>query len=278
VALTIPAGQSYYAANDISARLQGGVPIGNTLGDLTMRENRFAHPTDTFPFDVRRWGQLRLPTLRECSQPSWVVGQLPPGTPPNPATTDMWTADLAQRIEEDYLGSGARVSDDIMLTNVIGFDVKAWGQDSHNYVDLGYAGSGEFSGVGCKIASGCSIYLNGVYDVWSTHYEQNGINEDNDGVIDEGRDGLDTSVDATHPRPLYHTLTPANGHTAVDAHGSTFYVPGTIDGDGIVDNAAEHETSPPYPYQLRGIQVKMRVFESDSKQVREVTVVQEFLP
>ena len=37
-------------------------------------------------------------------------------------------------------------------------------------------------------------------------------------------------------------------------------------------------TSPPYPYPLRGIQVKIRVFEPDSRQVREVTVVQDFLP
>ena len=35
---------------------------------------------------------------------------------------------------------------------------------------------------------------------------------------------------------------------------------------------------PPYPYPLRGIQVKIRAFEPDSKQIREVTVVQDFLP
>jgi KaiC/GvpD/RAD55 family RecA-like ATPase len=40
----------------------------------------------------------------------------------------------------------------------------------------------------------------------------------------------------------------------------------------------ENETSPPYPVPLRGIQVKIRVFEPDSRQVREVTVVQDFLP
>jgi hypothetical protein len=49
-------------------------------------------------------------------------------------------------------------------------------------------------------------------------------------------------------------------------------------GNGVVDSAAELLTAPPYPYPLRGIQVKIRVFEPDSQQVREVTVVQDFLP
>ncbi len=53
-----------------------------------------------------------------------------------------------------------------------------------------------------------------------------------------------------------------------------------FDDNGIngVDDADELRTSPPYPVPLRGIQVKIRVFEPDSRQVREVTVVQDFLP
>ena len=35
---------------------------------------------------------------------------------------------------------------------------------------------------------------------------------------------------------------------------------------------------PPYPSALRGIQIKIRVFEPDSRQIREVTVIQDFLP
>jgi hypothetical protein len=48
--------------------------------------------------------------------------------------------------------------------------------------------------------------------------------------------------------------------------------------NGIVDDDTEKLTSPPYPHPLRGIQVKIRVFEPDSRQIREVTVVQDFLP
>ena len=42
----------FYANYDVSVRFQGGRLVANTLGDLTRREYRFAHPTDTFPYDV----------------------------------------------------------------------------------------------------------------------------------------------------------------------------------------------------------------------------------
>ena len=232
--LSVPAGESFYGTNDISVRLQGGTLIANNLGNLTMRENRFAHPADVFPFDVRRWGQLRLPTLQECSQPSWIVGQLPPAAPPNPATTDLWANDSTQRIGGDRLGSGTRISDDVMLTNVIGFDVKAWDPEQNNYMNLGH-------GVPPSSPRGLGHYgqlpLQGlgttarVYDTWSTTYY---------GLI--WNNGIDD------------------------------------DSNGIVDDDAEKGNPPPYPIPLRGIQVKIRVFEPDSRQIREVTVIQDFLP
>ena len=44
-----------------------------------------------------------------------------------------------------------------------------------------------------------------------------------------------------------------------------------------VDDPSELEAPPPYRYPLRGIQIKIRAFENDTKQVREVTIVNEFL-
>jgi hypothetical protein len=43
-------------------------------------------------------------------------------------------------------------------------------------------------------------------------------------------------------------------------------------------NVGEQETLAPYPLPLRGVQVKLRVYEPDTRQVREMTVVQDFLP
>ena len=84
--------------------------------------------------------------------------------------------------------------------------------------------------------------LASVYDTWSFHYEHDGIDQDGVGGTDQGTNGFDD------------------------------------DNNGVVDDPLEMETSPPYPEPLRGIQVKLRVFEPDSRQVREVTVKQDFLP
>ena len=46
---------------------------------------------------------------------------------------------------------------------------------------------------------------------------------------------------------------------------------------GVVDDANKKVVRPPYRTPLRGIQVKIRVYEPDSRQVREVTVTQSFL-
>ena len=56
------------------------------------------------------------------------------------------------------------------------------------------------------------------YDTWSFHFEQNGLDENGDGIADEGTDELDN------------------------------------DGANGTDDPGERETSPPYPVALRGIQ------------------------
>jgi hypothetical protein len=260
VTLTTPAGQSFYGANDVSVRMVGGNLIANTLGDLTIRENRFAHPTDAFPFDMRRWGQLRVPTLRECSDPTWTVGKLPPTSPPisNPATTDFWSSDTSQRLTDNYLGNGPRIAEDVILSNVIGFDVKVFDPDQNQYVDLGHAGAGRFaSSFTFAVGRDSNITTPSVFDTWSTHYETTGAISLT-GTPARGVNGFDDDTTPT-----------------VDENGDG---DPTNDGNGIVDDDVEKLTSPPYPIPLRGVQVKIRVFEPDSRQIREVTVLQDFLP
>ena len=46
---------------------------------------------------------------------------------------------------------------------------------------------------------------------------------------------------------------------------------------GGVDDLSEVEGPTPYPVPLKGIQVKIRVFEPDSRQIREVTITEDFL-
>ena len=251
----------FYASNngnDISVHRDlnagGGLAntvTANTLADLTRRECRFAHNAATFPYTCD-WGQLGLPTLAECSTTGWTVGVAP--TKPTAKTTiDFWSGGTSTSSSdsnpwaETYFGTGNRLSDDIILTNVIGFDVKAWDPKANSghgdYVDLGYnttltgTNATNFSGPGDdKSSLRASNNAARVYDTYSTSY-----------FDPQGSNGIDDN------------------------------------GDGVVDDDGEKSPTgtkllPPYWHPLRGIQVKIRVFEPDSKQIREVTVVQDFLP
>jgi type II secretory pathway pseudopilin PulG len=104
------------------------------------------------------------------------------------------------------------------------------------------------------------------YDTWSFHYETNGIDEDrvfddpnSPALIDEGTNGFDD-------------------YSWYDLNGDRVFQLGTeyVKMFGV-DDMGERETSPPYPVPLRGVQVKLRVYESDSRQMREVTVRQNFV-
>lgn len=270
---------NYYTNYDISAHLQSTVPIANTLGDLTRRECRFAHPGN-FPFDACEWlwtSQSRtmptLPTLRECSALGWIPAVV---APINIPTLDFWSNDTTKRLSDQaFAASNLRIADDVILTNVIGFDVKAWDPNYFNlvtnvqgaYVDLGYDDVNYAPNIADRLShrghlkSRLAAIDNTrprVYDTYSLSYES-----ENTVVAGEAGRAMNGFDDPE-----------------IDASG------GTTAADGVVDNivyngaanAGENMTAPPYPIPLRGIQVKIRVFEPDSRQVREVTVVQDFLP
>lgn len=146
------------------------------------------------------------------------------------------------------------------------------------YVDLGYAflhreysrllgGSSSVPAVitpFSRLAQPKSLTQDGrltrVYDTWNFGYENDGVNQDlveeqsTPGatvLVDEGTNGFDDN--------------------AVYPDGSFAQLLGP-------DDPAERETSPPYPTPLRAVQVKLRVYEPDSRQMREVTVRQHFVP
>ena len=77
------------------------------------------------------------------------------------------------------------MADDVILNNVIGFDVKVWDPDVAGYMDLGYAGAGRFSSAGRHIVdrrnSGNNLIFN-TYDTWSTHYETAGTSTGDTGL------------------------------------------------------------------------------------------------
>jgi hypothetical protein len=80
------------------------------------------------------------------------------------------------------------------------------------------------------------------YDSWAATYERDGIDQDNANGPDSGTDGLDN------------------------------------DGNGGVDEFDERDTTPPYRAPLRGIQVKIRIYEPSTRQIRQATVGWDFIP
>lgn len=277
--------------NDVSTHLEATILAGgpafkvvaNTLSDLTHRANRFAH----LPYN--NYGQGGFPHLIDLENGFT-----------NPEGL----------LRSTYVLSGSRIGEDVVASQVVGFDVRAFDpyaviyQDktdaidplvpgdpgyaaasapasaappvpaptllgSGAYVDLNYAGNARsvFSGPP-DIRSGLSGLpslvpgppfwqpARATYDTWSTQYEQDGVNQDfgssvalnlfppafRDSLIDEGTDGIDNNA------------------------------------FGGADDPTERETAPPYAVPLRGIQIRIRIYDQDSRQVRQAEVISNFTP
>lgn len=106
-----------------------------------------------------------------------------------------------------------------------------------------------------------------VWDTWSTGYESDGRNQE---VIAVG--GAPAARAAFAPFEMNPNTGLLIGLVDEGTNGLDDNNNGAIDDDG------EQETSPPYPRPLRGIQIRIRCFEPDSRQIRSVTLVHEFLP
>lgn len=97
-----------------------------------------------------------------------------------------------------------------------------------------------------------------LFDTWSTHYEENDFDENGTFGADEGVNGDDDDSDS-------------------------FVDEGPVNlGGAVIDQTTaergEQETAPPYPFPLRGIEIRLRCYEPRSRQVRQVTVRHTFVP
>lgn len=351
-ALQNPSGgyYSYYARFDVSARPETYVDnatyktgwVGNTLGDLTKRENRFAHrahaTADAFPYSAGRWGQMGLPLLCETAATTWMASSSLPTLPmvtytcpidfwrqPHPwvdgssnPLVDVTTGALLAQTNPNFVG------DDVVLTNVIGFDVKAWDPGAPTILnttgtapvvlvpgDPGYiyALIQAINAVsGYAIASyGAYVDLNYMCQLGTTTYTPtanaplplfDGAGHSYSGINGVGRynkanrnNPFDTSdlIDSSTPPTIQATLRSYSVYDTWSTHYENDGVQqyGTAadtgtnglddNGDGVVDDLGEADTRPPYPVPLRGIQVTIRVYEPSTRQVRQRTIQQDFL-
>jgi hypothetical protein len=253
----------FYDEYDISVRREGSTLLTNTLADLTRRESRFMHNPDG---------------ITDGSGFPYIF---------NTGTAGLFF---------DSSLSSSRYAEDVVLTNVLAFDIRVFDPAAPVSVSGDAAAVPGDTGSSAAVANGCYVDLgnanatrgpsnipprfrgNGnaksqlnasattarTWDTWSTSYETNGINEDALGVTDQGSDGIDNNadgqVDECHQR----------GYDGVDNDVDQY-----VDEQ---DEQDEQETAPPYPYPLRGIEIRIRCYEPSSRQVRQVTVRHTFVP
>ncbi|MDR1479643.1 MAG: prepilin-type N-terminal cleavage/methylation domain-containing protein [Planctomycetaceae bacterium] len=154
---------NFHGTNDVAATpLTGDEYRLHKLADLARRENRFAHyyvGTGTFPFPHDpRYRELRLPTMAELDG-----GFTVSAVPTHPTSVDLWNRPnyaahaVNSSLPEDargngWLATGSRAGEDIVLTNVISFDIKVWNPAANGgagaFVDLGGGSAGAFGSGG----------------------------------------------------------------------------------------------------------------------------------
>lgn len=270
---------------DISVRLENGRIVPNTLADLARREHRFAHLPDNLIGNVRKFPHpMSFDVISRDPSISMVAGAV--NNTLNPLSS-------LQPLAEEREGG------DIVLTNVLAFDVQVFdpGAPLYNYrgsvvrpnksaafqiavaepnpaisfitgfgayTDLGWNDpngtypSGTFAYnytnltfpsapaplfqqermLGWHPGSAPGLFRGtpSTYDTWTDYYETDQVDQDNEGRIDQGTNDLDD------------------------------------DGVNGPDDPMERETSPPYPTPLKGVQVKLRIYEPNSRAIREANV------
>lgn len=251
----------YYTANpfynvfDVSARVDATpTRIANTLGDLTKPENRIGHQPRTggsaFPF--RLYANIDPTPLIE---------------------------------PQAFTAVSGRLGDDILMTNVLSFDVQVYDPGAPVYFSNGTAVEPRDQGYrglvpgGTPVAAGAYADLG--YLVGLTYSPPPGFPIPQFGTFPASLSGIGPTDTAGNPF-AYDTWSWHYENNGVDEGGYTGPDPATngLDDDNAngVDDIGERDTLPPYSAQLRGIRITIRVYEPSSQQVRQVTIVQDFLP
>jgi hypothetical protein len=276
---------NYYDNYDVSAHFDSNskMMVANSLADLTYRENRFAHNSSAAPYNV--------------NFPVFNTGNLPPNS----------KSYLANSLTP-FPFDGSRFGEDVVLTNVLSFDVKVWDpgvqvfQDNGSPTkpplvpsDLGYKnaqnnGQAITDQNGNKVPQyGAYVDLNyanpGALPGWTTGvppdffagpYYGNGGNYS--GLVPSKPNDWVATYDTWSLGYECFNYGMKSGQVPLQAYDGFDDGPTNTRGQYGVDNAMERLTSPPYPVPLRGVQITIRVYEPSTRQVRQITVTESFMP
>ena len=253
---------SVAATTDISCRIESGRLVPNTLGDLSKRENRF----------------LRAPVFPYVF--NWNSGASPPYFQESP-------------YPDARVLTGPRLGEDIVLTNVISFDVKiidptaevrlidsAADPDANpdTAVNPGEAG---YSLTGAVPSGQLGAPVDLDYNRTATNpapFTTLAVDFSNRGraVVNSGGGSPPDLL----RRATYDTWSSHYESNGLDDDGDTRIDEGTNgiddDSDGLVDEPDEAETQMPYPIRVRGMEIRIRCYEPTSQKVRQVTIRHSF--
>jgi len=245
--------QRFVRNNDLSVRVIADDAtftsfsiFANSLADLAVRKNRFAHVIDEFAVH-------HFPNEFDTGS----IGTLLKGAGGDVLLSDVAAFDIRIYSPNATVQGSAAI---LVEPGDIGYTTGAAGNQVGAFVDLGFnpgSTAGEWFSANATAESQCFFAgVSNCYDTWTTFYEHDGINQDlaqENGtaaapvVVDQGTNGLNDPV--------------------IDA-GAT----------AAPDDNAERETRPPYPYPVRGIKVTMRLIEKNTKQVQQTSIIQSYVP
>jgi prepilin-type N-terminal cleavage/methylation domain-containing protein len=264
--------------------------VANTLGDLTKREYRiYRNPNATFPFPLDRSKfELEPQFLMLNDALAFDVRVYDPGAPLYEAPSSVRggaSLGIVQPGDPGWLSLVSQATTTTLVPASFGaYCDLGWGWNPlaatpYMIYQTAPAGAptplfnvphmvGWHPAFQRKNTSNFDLTLVGypaVYDTWSFHYENNGLDEES--IAEQNLAGL-------VPRPTFDAWRKTyNGQPVID-QGTNGLDDDFVNG---VDDAGERETSPPYDTPLRGIQVKLRVYERDARQVRETSVTNSFV-
>jgi hypothetical protein len=280
-------------AYDLSLRRNDGVLVPNTLADLTKRENRFL-----------RNGVF---TYINSSTVSVTVSStgFPFAFPTDPSSG-------RAIVHATFDNEPGREWEDVILTNVIAFDVRVFDPAATVQIATGttivtttnsrgivlngtttvagstlYPGDPGYGAASASGARGAYVDLGwGANDVLLTTGTRTpiGINGDfpPSGTTAFQSNGMVISGTGANALSLVSGTTAAQRNAVAYDTWSLHYEFNGVDEDrdGVIDegtDGVEYETSPPYPVPLRGIEVRIRCYEPSSKEIRQITVRHTFV-
>ena len=303
---------NWYQNNDLSVHVSETGLVANSLGDLSKREYRFGHTVASdanftsgniadidaslFPYPINRnW--LNALTLQGNFFGEDVLLS-------DVVTFDVKLFDPNAPVYDDAIyrqggfAQSAIVPGDPAFETLILADAQDGSLngmiDLGTYVDAGYMFNAATT-AGAPVLLGAS-YFSGLpqpksqmgldtitlptfsrygYDTWPNHYESDGLNQDAAFSV-YGGNHFDVDINQQAVGTLVDEGT--NGfdepHDGRDFSGN----PDALLGQQIngADDAAERETSPPYPVPLRGIEIRIRLVEPTSQQVRQTSIAVDF--